>query len=132
MFVSIGKGYGKHIAALSSEQASQAMEAEVIGQFFAICSFPPGKASIAYLLQRIFPSIRLRWFVWSFVVANTLLFYIDAILILTQCHPVAYQWDQSIKGGSCWSSSVVIDFGFLTGGLWNLLHSPNPRCSRLT
>ncbi|CRG88300.1 hypothetical protein PISL3812_05329 [Talaromyces islandicus] len=114
VFVSISYGYGKHIHDLSPEQIRLAVRAEVVGQFLAICSFPSGKASIAYLLQRIFPGIKLRWFLWSFVAANAIFFYLDAILILAQCQPVAFQWDSSIKG-SCWSPNVVIDWGFLTG-----------------
>lgn len=119
MFISIDRGYGRHILDLTEQQTVGAVEAEVIGQFFAIASFPSGKASIAFLLHRIFPGRKLAWFLWTVVGANAVCFYVDAILILAQCQPVAFQWDHSIPGGSCWSSKVVIDWGFLTGGmLW--------------
>jgi hypothetical protein len=115
MFVSISNGYGKHIGDLSPEQITLAVRAEVVGQFLAIASFPSGKASIAYLLQRIFPGRKLKWFLWSFVAANAIFFYLDAIFILIQCQPVEFQWDHTIKG-SCWSPHVIINWGFLTGG----------------
>ncbi|KAJ3499412.1 hypothetical protein NLG97_g341 [Lecanicillium saksenae] len=115
MFISIDRGYGRHILDLTEQQTVGAVEAEVIGQFFAIASFPSGKASIAFLLHRIFPGRKLAWFLWTVVGANAVCFYVDAILILAQCQPVAFQWDHSIPGGSCWSSKVVIDWGFLTG-----------------
>lgn len=121
MFVSIGRGYGKRSDDLTPEQITSATKAEVISQFFAIAAFPSGKASIAYLLQRIFPGKKLQWFLWSFVAANAVCFYVDAILILVQCQPVAFQWDQTIEGGSCWDPKVVIDWGFLTGGSSGLI-----------
>lgn len=115
MFVSIQRGYGKRSEALTEAQITSAIKAEVIGQFFAIASFPSGKASIAYLLQRIFPGKKLQWFLWSFVAANAICFYVDSVLILVQCQPVAFQWDHTIPGGKCWDSRVVVDWGFLTG-----------------
>ena len=118
MFVSVSRGYGKHSDDLSPQQSSSAIEAEVIGQVLAIASFPPGKASVAYLLLRIFPGSKLKWFLWLLVACNAVFFYMDAILIIVQCQPVAFQWDHSIQGGSCWDSKVVIDWGFLTGGLF--------------
>ncbi|PNP47038.1 hypothetical protein THARTR1_10543 [Trichoderma harzianum] len=117
MFVSIQRGYGKRSATLTEAQMKSAIKAEVIGQFFAIASFPSGKASIAYLLQRIFPGKKLQWFLWSFVAANAVCFYVDAVLILVQCQPVAFQWDHTIPGGKCWDSKVVVDWGFLTGAI---------------
>ena len=116
MFVSLSRGYGKHVYDLTAQQYSSTVEAEVIGQVFAIASFPSGKASVAYLLLRIFPGKKLRWFLWTLVAGNALFFYVDAILVIVQCQPVAFQWDQSIQGGSCWDPKVVIDWGFLTGG----------------
>jgi hypothetical protein len=95
------------------------VKAEVVSQVFAISSFPSGKASVAVLLLRLFPGKKLRWFLWFFVIFNAVFFYIDALLVLIQCQPVAYQWDRSIEGGTCWSPRVVIDWGFLTGGLSN-------------
>ncbi|KAF3072855.1 hypothetical protein CFAM422_004881 [Trichoderma lentiforme] len=115
MFVSIQRGYGRRSEALTETQITSAIKAEVIGQFFAIASFPSGKASIAYLLQRIFPGKKLQWFLWSFVAANAICFYVDSVLILVQCQPVAFQWDHTIPGGKCWDSRVVVDWGFLTG-----------------
>lgn len=116
MFVSVSHGYGKHATDLTVEQTTSTVQAEVIGQVMAIASFPTGKASIAYLILRIFPGRKLRWFLWMLVAGNAIFFYIDAILIVVQCQPVAFQWDHSIQGGSCWDSAVVIDWGFLTGG----------------
>jgi hypothetical protein len=116
MFVSLSRGYGKHVYDMTIQQYSSTVQAEVIGQVFAIASFPSGKASIAYLLLRLFPGTKLKWFLWSFVAGNALFFYVDAILVLVQCQPIAFQWDHSIQGGSCWDPKVVIDWGFLTGG----------------
>ena len=116
MFVSLSRGYGKHIYDLTTDQYTSSVQAEVIGQVLAIASFPTGKASVAYLLLRLFPGKKLRWFLLPFVVGNAIFFYIDAILVLVQCQPVAFQWDHSIPGGSCWDPKVVIDWGFLTGG----------------
>lgn len=116
MFISVHRGYGRHVTALLPEKYVEAVHAEVIGQVFAIASFPSGKASIAVLLLRLFPGTKLRWFLWTFVAANAVLFYTDAIFILVQCQPVAFQWDHSIPGGKCWNPQVVIVWGFLTGG----------------
>ncbi|CAI6335374.1 unnamed protein product [Periconia digitata] len=115
MFISVHRGYGRHVTALLPERYVEAIHAEVIGQVFAIASFPSGKASIAVLLLRLFPGKKLRWFLWTFVAANAVFFYIDAIFILVQCQPVAFQWDHSIPGGKCWNPQVVIVWGFLTG-----------------
>ncbi|KAK2760702.1 hypothetical protein FQN54_001937 [Arachnomyces sp. PD_36] len=115
VFVSVERGYGRHYVTLTDQQAVGAVKAEVIAQFLAISSFPTGKASIALFLQRIFPGRKLKWVLWVFVGANAICFYIDAILILVQCQPVAFQWDHSIPGGSCWTSSIVVSWGFLTG-----------------
>jgi hypothetical protein len=116
MFISVYRGYGRHVTALLPEKYVEAIHAEVIGQVFAISSFPSGKAAIAALLLRLFPGTKLRWFLWTVVAANALFFYIDAILILIQCHPVAFQWDHSIPEGVCWEPEVVIVWGYLTGG----------------
>ena len=116
MFVALSRGYGKHAHDMTPQQLSSAVQAEVIGQAFAIASFPSGKASVAYLLLRMFPGKKLKWFLWSLVAGNVLFFYLDAIFVIVQCQPVAFQWDQSIMGGSCWDPKVVIDWGFLTGG----------------
>jgi hypothetical protein len=116
VFVSVNRGYGKHVDELTPEQYSSAVKAEVISQVLAISSFPSGKASIAVLLLRLFPGKKLRWFLWFFVVGNAIFFYIDALLVLIQCQPIAFQWTRSIQGGTCWSPRVVIDWGFLTGG----------------
>jgi hypothetical protein len=116
MFVSVSRGYGKHIEDLTIEQYSSAVHAEVISQVFAICSFPSGKAAVAYLLLRMFPGKKLRWFLWTFVALNAIFFYVDAIFIVVQCQPVAFQWDHTIAGGTCWDPKIVIDWGFLTGG----------------
>ena len=116
MFVSLSRGYGKHAYDLTVQQSSSTVQAKVIGEVLAIASFHPGKASIAYLLLRLFPGTKLRWFLWSLVAGNALFFYIDAILVLAQCQPVAFQWEHSIQGGSCWDPKVVINWGFFTGG----------------
>jgi hypothetical protein len=116
MFVSVSRGYGKHITAMPIEQYSRVVHAEIIAQVFAIASFPTGKASIAVLLTRLFPGKTLRWVVWVLVVFNTLWFYADAILIVVQCQPAAYQWDRSIPGGKCWDPMIVTNWGTSTGG----------------
>ena len=116
MFVSVSRGYGRHTADLTLEQATSAIEAEVIGEVLACASYPTGKASVAYLILRIFPGKKLRWFLGTLVAGNALFFCISVILIPAQCQPVAFQWDRSIPGGSCWDPAVVTDWGFLTGG----------------
>jgi hypothetical protein len=116
MFVAVSRGYGRHIYDLTPKEYSSAVHAEVIGQVFAIASFPTGKASVAYLLLRMFPGKKLKWFLWVLVALNAIFFYIDAIFIVVQCQPVAFQWDHTIPGGTCWDPEIIVDWGFLTGG----------------
>lgn len=120
MSIAVDRGYGKHIYDLTPEQYMSTVQAEVIGQVFAISSFPTGKASIAYLLLRIFPGTKLRWFLWIMVALNAIFFYCDAIFILVQCQPVEFQWDRSIPGGKCWNPSIIVNWGYLTGGSYLL------------
>ena len=115
MFVSVSHGYGKHLTALTGAQYEQVVKAEVIGQACAIAAFPTGKASVAICLMRIFPGRALRWSLLAIVAANTIVFYLDAILILVQCNPVNKQWDFSAPG-VCWDPSILADYGIFTGG----------------
>lgn len=103
--------------ALTPDEALKAAPINVAGQFLAISSFPTGKASVAVLLMRLFPGKTLRWVLWAFVVANAVFFYTDAIFIVAQCTPVAYQWNRTIPGGTCWDPQVVIIWGYITGGM---------------
>ena len=116
MFISVSHGYGKHSTTLSMYQYGQVVHAEVIGQAFAIASFPTGKASVAVCLMRIFPGKKLRWILWFIVAMNAIAFYLDAILILVQCNPVRKQWDRTAPG-SCWDPSVIANYGIYTGGM---------------
>ena len=116
MFVSISHGYGKHSNTLSLSQYGEVVHAEVIGQAFAIASFPTGKASVAVCLMRIFPGKKLRWLLWFIVAMNAIAFYLDAILILVQCNPVRKQWDRTAPG-YCWDPSVIANYGIYTGGM---------------
>lgn len=115
MFVSVSHGYGKHEHDLSTHEYIEVVHAEVIGQACAIASFPTGKASVAVCLMRIFPGKKLRWLLWGIIAANTIVFYLDAILILVQCNPVSKQWNFS-EPGSCWDPSILANYGIFTGG----------------
>lgn len=101
---------------MSIPQYSSVVHAEIIGQVWAIASFPSGKASVAVLLTRLFPGKKLKWFLWSLVLLNAIFFYSDAVLIVVQCQPAAYQWDRSIPGGKCWDPKIVTNWGICTGG----------------
>ena len=116
MFVSLSHGYGKRSTTLTDGQHKQVVKAEVIGQAFAIAAFPTGKASVAICLMRIFPGRALRWSLGAIVAANTIVFYLDAILILVQCNPVHKQWDHNAPG-VCWDPSIITDYGIFTGGM---------------
>ena len=96
---------------------------------------PFAKASVAWLLLRIFPGQKLRWFWEAFVAVNAVFFYLNAFLIVFQYQPIAYLWDRSIEGGHCYSPWVVINVGFLAGGSYQnpfsmlVKESTNPTCS---
>lgn len=123
MFVSVSHGYGKHSTTLSEYQYGQVVKAEVIGQAFAIATFPTGKASVPVCLMRIFPSRKLRWLLCVIVALNTIAFFSDAILILVQCNPVSKQWNPTAPG-RCWHPSVTADYGIYTGGRSESSQSP--------
>lgn len=113
--MSVSHGYGEHSTTLSEYQYRQVVKAEVIGQAFAIASFPTGKASVTVCLMRIFPGRKLRWLLWDIVALNTIAFFSHAIFILVQCNPVSKQWNPTASG-RCGHPSAIADDGIYTGG----------------
>lgn len=115
VLVSVHSGFGAHLATLSPSSAQSALRASTVGEIFAVWTYPTGKAAVACLLMRVFPWQRLKWLLWSFVAVNAVFFYLNGVLLLVECRPVAFQWDKTITGGSCWNPEVLVIWGYITG-----------------
>ena len=114
-FAAVHYGFGRHYTELSPDNVLAALRASVVGEVFAVWTYPTGKAAIAYLLIRIFPGTTLKWVLWTFVAANAIFFYLNGVFFLVQCSPLAYLWNKSIQGGVCWDPKVLVDWGYVTG-----------------
>lgn len=110
-------GFGRHFTEISPDNALAALRASVIGEFLAVWTYPTGKAAVAYLLMRLFPGKTLRWVLWPIVAVNVILFYLNGVFFLVQCSPVAYQWNKSIQGGTCWNHLFLVYWGYVTGSM---------------
>ncbi|KAL9012167.1 MAG: hypothetical protein Q9173_003048 [Seirophora scorigena] len=79
------------------------------------------KTSLILLYHRIFGVIRrFRWALAAALTIVVLYFIVCLIVAVLECHPVAFYWDKSIRGGTCinqnqfyrWNgvSNLLIDF----------------------
>ena len=109
MIISIGHGFGHRKDFPTDGEYVQVVKYEVISQLFALLTYPPGKASIAVCLMKIFPGRRLHWILWTVIIINTLLFVAMTLLQLLLCHPVYKQWDLAASG-TCLEPHIIAYF----------------------
>ncbi|KAI1805841.1 hypothetical protein F4811DRAFT_569854 [Daldinia bambusicola] len=76
------------------------------------------KLGILRLYGTIFPSKRFHKFLWIFAICIIIFHLICFTTNLSQCIPIQYNWDTSIKGGHC------VDYGLFTllSGILNIIN----------
>ncbi|KAF2861365.1 hypothetical protein K470DRAFT_281621 [Piedraia hortae CBS 480.64] len=111
-------GFGRHFSVVDHHLASRGIMFLRISEFCLIMSTVFVKISIALLLKKLFLRTR-NWGIalWAFIIFNSSCSIFDAIVIFPQCTPVAYNWDKSIPGGTCWPDSVINFIGISQGVL---------------
>ena len=118
LVVSIQYGLGHHMAVIDMSNPKQQVvyyKSLYATEVFYFASIALSKTSMLCLYLRIFVSrtSRVSCYVLTGIVVFTSLGLIVAVTF--QCHPVQYQWDKSIRGGTCFYQVTV----------YRLLNLPN-------
>ncbi|KAJ5691914.1 hypothetical protein N7462_001337 [Penicillium macrosclerotiorum] len=99
-----GIGYD-HVTAIAAEYGmepiTKLLQLIIPLQFFWVLSLACTKVSILLLYLRIFPVtwvVRVSWVTMGIIIAWAIATILAGCLI---CRPFAYNWDQTISGGSC-------------------------------
>ncbi|CAI7652756.1 unnamed protein product [Penicillium glandicola] len=115
-----GIGYG-HVTTIAAtygtEPITKLLKLIIPLQFLWVLSLSCTKISILFLYLRIFPVtwvVRVSWATMGVIIAWTIGTILVGCLI---CRPFAYNWDQTIPGGSCGDQVT----SFTVTGVINLL-----------
>ncbi|KAL1614528.1 hypothetical protein SLS54_009702 [Diplodia seriata] len=113
--ISIYDGFGRDMNTLSPDQLKSAFKQYYFAEFTYVASVLFIKLSLAYFYL---PLTNLRWqiyTVYAIVVVNSLYTTGYLCIILFQCHPVDYFWNQfapGATGGRCLSSTVIMNLSY--------------------
>ncbi|EHK16347.1 uncharacterized protein TRIVIDRAFT_39171, partial [Trichoderma virens Gv29-8] len=113
--IGISYGLGRREETLSPEQLEQAIKWNAIINSVVIWSFSLPKFAIIAILKRILDyGTKTTVLFLSLALTCQACFLAVSIWWFAQCHPVAYQWDKTIEGGSCASGEVLTSLAFAT------------------
>ena len=111
--VAVHYGVGRHIAALSRKDISDAIFFTAVSSASGIMSFTIPKFAVTILLARLLnPGPRHRVVMWAVSILFFTMSAITVILVWVQCTPVAAQWGAA--KGTCWRPRVMFT--------WTLVH----------
>ncbi|MCJ1398245.1 hypothetical protein MMC11_001442 [Xylographa trunciseda] len=115
--ISTAYGIGRHLAALSPENAIQAIKMESISSAFGVMAFCIPKIAVALLLVRLMgPKHRGKWFLYFITGTVTIAGVLSIIFLFVQCQPVAALWDPAVAAmATCWDPSVLTDYTYFVG-----------------
>ncbi|KAL5087400.1 hypothetical protein Trisim1_007800 [Trichoderma cf. simile WF8] len=113
--IGISYGLGRREDTLEPDQLEQAIKWNAIINAVVIWSFSLPKFAIIAILKRILDyGTKTTVLFLSLAITCQACFLAVSVWWFAQCHPVAYQWDKSIKGGSCASGEVLTSLAFAT------------------
>ncbi|KAF7862477.1 hypothetical protein EAF04_007350 [Stromatinia cepivora] len=119
VFISVSSaGVGRHVQAVAVEDPQKIMNLSKLVYVLDWCYVPSNtlsRVSVVLMYLRIFTHRWARFFCWAtitFLVANCLATIISAQL---ECRPLAFLWDKSIQGGTCFNTILW----------WRLVNIPN-------
>ncbi len=113
LVVAVHYGVGKHIAALSPHEISDAIFFTAVGAGSGIMSFTIPKFAVTILLARLLnPGQWHRVVMWAISILFFTMSAITVVLVWVQCTPVAAQWGAA--EGTCWRPRVMFT--------WTLVH----------
>ncbi|THV48372.1 hypothetical protein BGAL_0252g00040 [Botrytis galanthina] len=119
IFVSISTaGVGRHVEAVAAEDPQKIANLSklvYVLDWFYVPSNTLSRVSVVLMYLRIFTHRWARFFCWAtitFLIANCVATIISAQL---ECRPLAFLWDKSIEGGSCFDTTLW----------WRLVNIPN-------
>ena len=83
-----------------------------IGIFSGLCT----RLSVCLFLLRIFRAKK-EWRLGLYAIMTfvTIVVIPTIVALLAQCSPVSKLWDPQLPG-SCWSTKVLVDIGYFSGG----------------
>lgn len=116
--ISTTYGNGRHLTALSPQDATQAIKLHLNCNLFGIMAFCIPKVAVTLLLIRLMgPGHRRKWLLYAITGVMTIAGILSSILQFVQCRPVAALWDPAVAAtASCWDPSVLIDYTYFVGG----------------
>jgi hypothetical protein len=112
--VTVSYGAGRHIVALSPEDASRAILFSAISSVPGILCFTIPKFAVIILLARLLSPG--RWHKLAMWVVSIIYFLMSAVcivLVFAQCRPVQAQWGAAI--GRCWKPHVMFTYTIVHG-----------------
>ena len=117
--ISTSYGTGRHVAALSPENAIQAISLNVISNPFGIIAFCIPKSAVVLLLVRLMgPKQRGRWFLYFIFSTVAIAGILSRIFLFVQCKPVTELWNPAAAvTTNCWDPSVLTNYTYFVGGL---------------
>ncbi|KAL3423127.1 hypothetical protein PVAG01_04874 [Phlyctema vagabunda] len=110
-------GLGHHIITFTAEQLKQFLFFWMLGQIVYIITTIVLKTCISVFLLRIAVSRMSRNIIYGTTGLYLLLGAFFGINIIVQCTPVSFQWDKSIAGGSCRSTSTFATAAYVNGAI---------------
>lgn len=111
-------GVGRHVEAVAAEDPQKLATLSkliYVLDWFYVPSNTLSRASVVLMYLRIFTHRWARFFCWAtltFLVTNCITTIISAQL---ECRPLAFLWDKSIPGGTCFNTVLW----------WRLVNIPN-------
>lgn len=123
-------GIGKHNASLSPADLVQALKVcilktlahslgltrlpqfQTLSELAYIANTAFIKLSVGLLLRRISPSKTYNTIISTSMIILTLWTAVTFFIVLFQCRPVYFAWDQSSGKGSCFNPTVIADAGY--------------------
>lgn len=133
-FLGVFWGEGQHSFMVRQEVQDFAHKSTLITLWLMLFALLSLKGSILALYHRIFGHIvTFKRIVFASAAVILVTHVLGTLLYTFSCHPVAYAWDKTIPGGTCWNlHAVMIGMSSvdLATGLW-LLCLPVPVLMRM-
>ncbi|TVY27410.1 hypothetical protein LHYA1_G004176 [Lachnellula hyalina] len=114
LILAVHYGTGRHNADVTAENAIEAIKYQTLAELFYIPETAIIKLSVGFLLLRITPNGAkvYRYIIFTSMIILSLWTIISFFIVLFQCYPVSYAWDQTSGKGTCKDAIVVVNAAY--------------------
>ena len=117
--VATSSGLGNHLSILTHPQTVSALKWDWLGQVVILNAIGFGKIAVCAFLLRIQDRTHSKgkWFLYFIAVSMIIVNFNSSIQMMTQCTPLAHQWDR-LRPGSCDHIQRTARLGYFSGSMF--------------